>query len=140
MRISANSRGARQLSRNLRQLDAKVDRAIKAEMKQLVQPVVIEVQARMPKRTGRAAASVKPTVKGANPAVRLGGAPAPYAGWLEFGGGIPAGGRRGRRGRRGLPLSPDGRYLLPTAERHRDRMVPKIESTMSRFFQGEMQL
>ena len=64
------------------------------------------VAARVPRLTGRLAASVSSTggLFSTGASVGMGGPGVPYAGWIEFG------------GSRGRPFVQEGRYLYPTAD------------------------
>jgi HK97 gp10 family phage protein len=73
----------------------------------VVAGVVIDyARPRMPKRSGRAASSLKAKSSDQAARITMGGARAPYAPWLEFGG---EGKRRGRPPRR--EFIREGRYV-----------------------------
>lgn len=71
----------------------------------------------MPRKTGKAAGSVKAGVSGNNAYVQTGKKTVPYAAWLDFGGTLkPVGGRKNTIQR---PRIQGGRYLYPAIEQMR---------------------
>lgn len=58
-------------------------------LKEAVSIVVRDVQAVVPKRSGKAARSVRSTAAGNTIYLKAGGARVPYWGWLDFGGTLP---------------------------------------------------
>lgn len=68
--------------------------------------VIDYARPRIPHRTGRAAGSLKGRVSARTASVSMGGAAAPWAPWLDFGG---EGKRKGRPPKR--PFMKEGRYV-----------------------------
>lgn len=99
--------GLRELSRDLKRLDADLPKALRVALNGAADLVVGRVRPQIPKRTGRAAGSLRAGSTRTAARVRAGGARARYYPWLDFGGA-----RRGRGGgiaRR--PFLKDGRYI-----------------------------
>jgi Bacteriophage HK97-gp10, putative tail-component len=103
--VEMKIRGVRQLQAGARRLFENIEHA---EAQDAVQPtaeqVAATVRSRVPKQSGRLAASVRASMRGQTGQVSM-GAGLPYARWIEYGGG------------RGRPYRKSGRYVLPTARR-----------------------
>jgi hypothetical protein len=99
--------GLNEFVRNLKRLDAEVPKALRVALNDAAEIVLGYARARVPKRSGRAAASLK--ARSTRTAVRVaaGGRKAPYYPWLDFGG------RVGRRKQTKRPFIGDGRYIYP---------------------------
>lgn len=97
--------GLAQFSRSLKKLDADLPKALRIALNDVADLVVSDAVPRIPKRTGRAARSVK--ARSTRTAVRVvgGGNRAPYYPWLDFGGPV------GRKHSVKRPFLKDGRYL-----------------------------
>lgn len=105
--------GLKAFTRNLKRLDAEVPKAMRVALNAAADIVLDYARPRVPKRSGRAAKSLK--ARSTQTAVRVvaGGKGAPYYPWLDFGG------RVGRRKRTTRRFVKEGRYLYPalTAKR-----------------------
>lgn len=105
--VDIKIKGVRQLDAGARRLFENIEHAAGTDA---VQPtseqVAMTVRARVPKKTGRLAASVR-AHRGPKDTVWQVemGAGLEYARWIEYGGG------------RGRPYRKNGRYVLPTAKR-----------------------
>lgn len=97
--------GLAQFSRDLRKLDADLPKALRLALNEAADVIVGYAVPRIPKRTGRAARSVK--ARSTRTAVRVvgGGNRAPYYPWLDFGG------RVGPKKSVHRPFLKDGRYI-----------------------------
>ena len=85
---------------------------------------------KVPVRTGRARASLRAVVASGGGAVAFGGAKAPYAPWLEFGG------RVGRNNSVVRPFKREGRYLYPTLAEEKDRVVRTYAELVDNVLRG----
>ena len=98
--------GLDELKRGMRDLADEIDHGADDALDSVAEQTANMVRAKVPRLTGRLAASV--TTSGGmfseGATVGLGGLGVPYAGWIEFG------------GSRGRPMVREGRYLFPTAE------------------------
>jgi hypothetical protein len=103
--VEIKIRGVRQLQDGARRLFENIETA---EARDAVEPtadqVAAIVRARVPKRSGRLAGSVRSVMRGQVGQVQM-GAGLEYARWIEYGGG------------RGRPYRAKGRYVYPTARR-----------------------
>lgn len=106
--------GLKELNRSLKQLDADLPKAVRIALNKAADLVIGKARPDVPKRTGRAARSMRPQSTRTAVRVTAGGARAPWYPWLDFGG------RVGRRKATVRPFHPDGRYLYPAYFRLRD--------------------
>ena len=97
--------GLAQFSRNLKKLDNDLPKALRIALNEAADVVVSAALPRIPRRTGRAANSVKARSTRTLARVVGGGNRAPYYPWLDFGG------RVGRKKSVKRPFFKDGRYL-----------------------------
>lgn len=112
--------GLKELRRALGRVDPSLQKTLRGRLKTIGDKVAAKTRARMPKRSGRAAGSVKSGVSGNNAYVQGGRKTVPYYGWLDWGGTLkPTGGRRGTQHR---PRVAKGRYMYPVI----DEMRPEI--------------
>lgn len=112
--------GLKELRRALGRIDPSLQKTLRGRLKTIGDKVAGQVRARMPRRSGRAAGSVKSGVSGNSAYVQGGRKAVPYVGWLEYGGVLkPIGGRRNTISR---PVARRGRYMYPVI----DEMRPEI--------------
>lgn len=97
--------GLAQFARDLKKLDGDLPKALRVAMNEAADIVVGAAVPRIPKRSGRAARSVK--ARSTRTAVRVvgGSARVPYYPWLDFGG------RVGRSKAVSRPFLKEGRYI-----------------------------
>ena len=106
--------GLAEFSRNLRKLDSDLPKVLRIALNEGADLVVHEATPPIPKRTGRAARSVK--ARSTRTAVRVvaGGKRAGYFPFLDFGG------RVGKNKSVRRPFLKEGRYIYPAYFRARD--------------------
>ncbi|NYT96327.1 HK97 gp10 family phage protein [Salinispora sp. H7-4] len=97
--------GLASFTRSLRRLDADLPKTLRVGLNDAAAVVVDWARPRVPRRSGRAARSLRVASTGRAVRVRAGGARVPYYPWLDFGGRVG----RGRTVRR--PFRREGRYL-----------------------------
>jgi hypothetical protein len=97
--------GLAQFSRNLKKLDASLPSVLRVSLNGVADLVVTDARPKVPRKTGRAQASMK--ARSTRTAVRVvaGGPKARYYPWLDFGG------RVGRKRSVRRAWLPDGRFL-----------------------------
>lgn len=100
--------GLAAFSRNLRKLDAEAPKQLRLAFNEAAQLVVAGTRQKFPRRTGRAASTVKARSTRTEARVSEGGPRAAYVAWLDFGGKVGRGDSIVR------PFLRDGRYLYPT--------------------------
>ncbi len=108
--------GLRELTRSLKAAEDGLQKEVNAIFKGAATKVASAARRRLPKRSGRLAASVRPFGTQRKPGVRVGRARAPYAGPVEFGG-YP----------KGRPFVPEGRYIYPTFS----EMAPQVRKDLA---------
>jgi hypothetical protein len=105
-RVAVKIDGLDEFRRSLDTMRAGLPKMVQASLGVVIDEVIDYARPRIPKRTGKAAASLKAKVNARTASVSMGGASAPYAPWLDFGG---QGKRRGRPSAR--PFLKEGRYV-----------------------------
>ena len=106
----------------------------KAGLKSAAAVVADDAKGRVPSRSGRAAASIRPTISGARAFVIGGRASVPYYGWLDFGTRTPRRGNPRSRGPwAGTGAGPaKGRFLYPALEAQWPRVTGIAEEALGR--------
>lgn len=97
--------GLKEFKRHLRQLDSTLPKGLRLAGNKAAEIVVAEAKPRVPRRTGRAAGSVRAASTQASARVKGGGARVPYYPWLDFGGSV------GRNNSVHRPFLKEGRYI-----------------------------
>lgn len=118
--------GLREFVRSLRSLDAALPKMVRLAANEAANIVVVEAQSRTPKRSGKAAKSIK--AKSTRNAARVasGGARAPYMPWLDYGGKV------GRNDTASRPFIADGRYVYPSFYDNRAKVEETFRSALRR--------
>ncbi len=120
--------GLAAFSRNLRRLDSNLPKALRVALNGVADVVVHDARPRVPRRTGRAQASIKAASTRTAVRVSAGGSKAPHFPWLDFGG------RVGRHRSVTRAFLKEGRYLYPAYFRQRDS--GEIQTAMTRALRG----
>lgn len=125
METAIRIEGLAAFNRALRKLDSDLPKALRLALNAAAAVVVDYGQARVPRRTGRARASIR--ARSTRTAVRVieGGPRAPYAPWLDFGG------RVGRARSVIRPFQTEGRYLYPALRDERSAIERALESALA---------
>lgn len=118
--------GLREFSRKLRMADAELSKEMRLGLKEIASTVADEAKAMVPRRSGRLAASIRPTSTPKVAKVSMGGARVPYAGFIEFGGAV------GRNKSVKRPFVKDGRYLRPAYAKNRARVEADARDLLDR--------
>lgn len=106
--------GLAEFTRHLRRLDSDLPKALRLAMNEAADLVATDARKLVPRRSGRAAASIRVASTRTAVRVRAGGPKAPYYPWLDFGG------RVGRKKATVRRFDKEGRYLYPVYFRHKD--------------------
>lgn len=117
-------KGLSEFSRSLRQVDADLPKALRLALNEAADVVIEHAIPLVPKRTGRAAASLRAKSTRTQSRVSGGSARAPYYPWLDFGG------RVGRKHAVRRPFYKDGRYLYKSYFMHRDEFEEVLETEL----------
>lgn len=118
--------GLRELSRSLNKIDSASAKQLRIVFNEAAELVIATARPRIPRRTGRAAGSLK--TKSTRTAVRVafGGPKAPWFPWLDFGGKV------GRRKSVVRPFLKDGRYVYPAYYERHDDIVRAMQEGIER--------
>lgn len=103
--------------RNLRTLDADLPKTLRKAQNDAADLVVQWARPRVPRRTGRAARSIRAASTARATRVREGGKRVPYMPWLDFGG---QGRTKGHPAKR--PFVKEGRYVWAGLAANRDQV------------------
>lgn len=111
--------GLRELSKAIRDLeDKELKKGLRQANLEAAKVVADGARSKVPIRSGRARASVKPSAGQKFASIRAGGNRAAYFGWLDFGGT-----RRPREMKPSRRKIKEGRYIYPTVRERRDEIV-----------------
>jgi hypothetical protein len=119
-------RGIGKFNSGLRRIDRTLPGEMKKEFLELSDYVAGRIRSKVPRRTGRAAASVKPKATTRSAGIAFGGNAAPYYPWLDFGG------RVGRNKSIVRPFIKEGRYVYPTLRQERDNIAEAADTAIER--------
>lgn len=100
--------GLAEFNRNLRKIDADLPKTLRLAHNEAGQLIVNYATPKVPRRTGRAAGTLKTKSTRTSTRVQGGSKRVPYYPWLDFGGRV--GPRRSVR----RPFIKEGRYIYPT--------------------------
>jgi hypothetical protein len=118
--------GLAQLNRSLRQLNADAPKALRLAANEAAMIVVDAARIGVPRRTGRAASSVRAVSTRTAARVTSGGKRARYFPWLDYGG------RVGRKNSVKRPFIGDGRYVYPAFYANRARFETVLSEALQR--------
>jgi hypothetical protein len=116
--------GLAQFTRDLRKVDAELPKVLRLAFNDAAELIVTESRRRIPKRSGRAASSVRAQSTRTAARVTGGSKRVPYYPWLDFGGRVG----KGKRTRR--PFLSDGRYIYRSFFDHQDDFAARLESSL----------
>lgn len=119
--------GLREFQAQLKAMDAGLPKQLRLALNEAAGVVIDYAQPRIPKRTGRAAASLKARSTQREARIAVGGNRAPYYPWLDFGG---EGRKRGRPAKREFIKS--GRYVYKGLEVKRDRVTEIMSEALTK--------
>lgn len=124
--------GLREFKAALKQIDTQLGPELRIGLNEVAQVVINRARPQVPRRTGRAAASMKPGSTQDRAQIKVGGNAAPHYPWLDFGGSVGRGHRPGVAGSGSVkrPFIKKGRYVYPTAERAQGELIDKLEDVL----------
>ena len=117
--------GLREFQAGIRRMDQKLPRQIRVVLNDAGEAVVRSTRARMPRRSGRAASSIKMASSQREARIKAGGGKAVYYPWLDYGGSV------GRRGSVKRPFIREGRYLYPAYRAQRGAVLGKMQAGLA---------
>jgi hypothetical protein len=118
--------GLRDLVRQLRRVDADLPKAMRLAANEAAQVVVDEAQRHVPRRSGKAAKSIKARSTRTAARVDSGGNRAPYMPWLDYGGAV------GKNDSAKRPFIADGRYVYPAFRSKRQQVEDTYRAALDR--------
>lgn len=118
-------RGLREVQSAFRQIDKDLPKELRDEFRGIAVAVAADAARRVPHRTGKAAASIRPRATQRSAGLAFGGRAAPYFPWLDFGGSTGKGHRPGVGGSGSVkrPVLSGGRYVYPAIEDNEDAII-----------------
>jgi hypothetical protein len=116
--------GLREFSRNLKKLDSDLPKALRIALNQAADIVVSDARPKVPRKSGRAAASIKARSTRTASRVVGGSNRAPYYPWLDFGG------RVGRNKSVRRAFLKEGRYIYKSYFDNSDEFAKVLEEAL----------
>lgn len=122
----------------LKKVDANTGKQLKEGFRQIAERVANSARDRVPRKSGRAAASVKARGSQRGGAIAFGGSAAPHYPWLDFGGST------GHRHKQGVAWSGatkrpwlgnpggEGRYVYPAIRDHNKDIMDSVDELLAR--------
>jgi hypothetical protein len=123
--------GLKEFQAALKSMDADLPKQLRVALNEASDLVIDYARPRFPRRTGRAAASLKARSSQRSARVALGGRAAAYAPWLDFGG---EGRRKGRPAPR--PFVREGRYVYAGLRVKREEITAKMSEALTALATG----
>jgi len=117
-------KGLSQFRRDLKAIEADAPKQIRTVMNDAMDIVVGWARPRIPRRTGRASASVRAKSTGTKARIAGGSRRVPYYPWLDFGG------RVGRRRSVTREFRKDGRYIYEGYFTNKGKIVEALQTGM----------
>jgi hypothetical protein len=123
-------KGLREFQTQLRKMDSDLPKQLRVALNEASQLVIDYASPRMPKRTGKARASLKARSSQREARIALGGRKAPYAAWLDFGG-------KGKHGRPApRPYIKEGRYVYKGLAVKRAEVIDVMSNAITAVARG----
>jgi hypothetical protein len=123
-RVKVEVTGLKEFNRSLKSLDSDLPKATRIALNGCADFLIAQTRPQIPRRTGRAANSLKARSTRTSVRIGVGGRQAPYYPWLDFGG------RVGRAKSVHRPFYTEGRYLYPTLRKNRDEFTKIMEGAI----------
>lgn len=124
--LTVRIEGLREFQAHLRSMDRNLPKQLRLTLNGVAKLVAETASSRVPRRTGRAAASIRPASQQRYAIVSGGGGRAPYLPWLDFGGTVGRGGSVSR------PKVKGGRYLFAAIRDRRGMIREEIGKGLER--------
>lgn len=116
--------GLKEFSRALRKMDNDLPKGLRLALNEAGEIVVEWARPRVPRRSGKAAGSIKAKSTRTMARVSGYGAKVPYGPWLDFGGSV------GRRNSVKRPYISEGRYIYPGYAENFDEINDKLRDAL----------
>lgn len=115
--------GLREFQAGLKAIDGEAQKELRVALNDAAQIVVNVAKPKIPRRSGRAAESLKVSSSQREARVKGGSAKVPYYGWLDFGGRVGHGRTGKGEGATHRPFYSDGRYVYPAYYSQQDNIT-----------------
>lgn len=122
--------GLTKFVKDLKKIDRELPKAVRLAGNEAAQLIVEWAKPKVPKRSGKAAGSIKAASTQKGGRVKAGGNKAPYYAWLDFGG------RVGRNKSVARQFYSDGRYLYPALHAQRDEIEEIYRNALIKIVEG----
>jgi len=116
--------GLRELQAALKAMDGESQKQLRVVLNSTTETIAQAAARRVPRRSGRAAASLRAQSSQREARVAGGSKKVPYYGWLDFGG------RIGREHATKRPYVTGGRYIYPALAANRDGMLQALSQAL----------
>jgi hypothetical protein len=117
--------GLADLNRSLRRVSSDAPKALRLAANKAADIVVTEARSRVPRRSGKAKASIKAKSTRTAARVSSGGRRAPYMPWLDYGGSV------GPNKSVKRPFIADGRYVYPAFRSKRQQFERVLREALA---------
>lgn len=124
-RVWVEVTGLRELRAQLKAMDAGLPKMIRVALNQASELVISYARPKIPRRSGRAAGSLKVRSNQQTARIAAGGQRAPHYPWLDFGG------RVGRGKSVSRPFYTEGRYIYPGLRANRQEITEKMSTALT---------
>ncbi|MEU6387660.1 hypothetical protein ABZ847_29350 [Streptomyces bauhiniae] len=121
MRQTIAVSGLKEFSKGLRQLDSDLPKALRIAMNAAATLVIDYAVPKIPRRSGRAASTLKAKSTRTAARIAMGGKRAPYMPWLDFGGKV------GPNRSVSRPFLKDGRFVYKGLAERREQITDVME-------------
>jgi phage gpG-like protein len=122
--------GLKEFRRELRAANAQLPRELRKVFNTAATAVVTDAKAKVPKRSGQLAGSIRARSTPTEGRVVMGSEKVPYAGFIEFGGRVGKGRKGKGTGSVSRPFIRTGRYLYPAFLRHQMEVLRAMENAL----------
>lgn len=122
--------GLDELRKTLRVLGGDLGKGLRAALNTASNFLIDTARPLIPRRTGKAAASLKARSSQNTVRIVVGGKKAPYYPWLDYGGNVGRGDTAHRQ------FISDGRYLYPTLAKHEKEFAAILDGALTDVVRG----
>lgn len=117
--------GLKEFTRGLRRMDSDLPKGVRLALNEASNLLIDATRPKIPRRTGKAAASLRAQSTRSEARVAVGGPKAPYYPWLDFGGAT------GRKKATKRPFYKEGRYIFPTLAEKREDIQKVMQEALA---------
>ncbi len=115
---------------NLGKVDAAMQGMVKGVLDQVANEIIGIAKPKIPRRSGKARASLRPRSTPTDVRIQEGSKEAPYVPWLDFGG------RVGRKRSVRRPFLKDGRYVYKAYLDNKDQLAVTMQAALTKLVES----